>query len=206
MGPNSFVEEARPAGVEKRVEPLQVGRVPDPAGGLLGLGGRLLVVGQEEEGPVARQRPTHRRAELVPPEVGFSAAPIRGVLGGDLVPLAEVVGRAGQLVGTRLGDDVDEPAGRAAELRGSALVHDDQFTDRVLVEGERGTLAAALLAEEGIVEVGAVHDEVVEDAALAVDVQLVAVRPLGNGGSRRQEGQVHKIAAVAGQRVHHLFP
>ena len=90
-----------------------------PPGGLLRLGGRLLVVGQEEEGPVAHQGSAERGAELVPPEVGLSAAPVRGVLGGDLVPLAEVVGGAGQLVGAGLGDDVDEspPSGRTPRGR-----------------------------------------------------------------------------------------
>ena len=205
-GPELVLEEARPARVEEGVQPLQVRRVRDAAGGLLRLGGGLLVVGEEEERPVADERAAEGGPELVPPEIGLPAAAVRGVLGGDLVPLAEVVGGTGQLVGARLGDDVDESAGRAAELRGGALVHDDQFADRVLVEGERRALAAALLAEERVVEVGPVHDEVVEDAPLAVDVQLVAVGPLGDRGAGGQEGQVHEVAAVARHRVHHFLP
>ena len=114
--------------------------------------------------------------------------------------------RAGEVVGPRLGDDADEAARRAAELGGGSLVHDDQLADGVLVERERGALSAALFPEEGIVEVGAVHDEVVEDAALPVDVQFVAVRSLGDGRPGGEERQIHEVAAVARHRIHHLFP
>ena len=205
-GPELVLEEPRPAGAQERVQPLEVRGVRDPADGLLRLGGRLLVVGEEEERPVADERAADGGPELVPPEIGLPAPPVRGVLGRDLVPLAEVVGGAGQFVGARPGDHVDEPPGRAAELGGGALVHDHQLADRVLVEGERRPLAAALLAEERVVEVGPVHDEVVEDAALAVDVQLVAVGSLGDGRAGRQQRQVHEVAAVARHRVHDFLP
>ena len=203
--PEFVIEEARPAGLEECVEPFQVRRVRDPAGRLFGFGGRLLVVGQEEEGPVAREGAAQGGADLVPPEIRFPASPLRGVLGRDLVPLAEVVARAGEVVGARLGDDADEAARRPAELGGGSLVHDDQLADGVLVERERGALSAALFPEEGVVEVGPVHDEVVEDAALSVDVQFVAVRSLGDGRPRGEERQIHEVAAVARHCIHHLF-
>ena len=204
--PEFVIEEARPAGLEECVEPFQVRQVGDPAGRLFGFDGRLLVVGEEEERPVAREGAAQGGADLVPPEIRFPASSFCGVLRRDLVPLAEVVARAGEVVGPRLGDDADEAARRAAELGGGSLVHDDQLADGVLVERERGTLSAALFPEEGVVEVGAVHDEVVEDAALSVDVQFVAVRPLGDGRPGREQRQVHEVAAVARHRIHHLFP
>ena len=204
--PEFVVEQAGPARCQEGVEPLQVRRVRDPPGRLLRFDGRLLVVGQEEERPVAREGASQSRAELAPSEIGFPASSRCGVLRRNLVPLAEVVAGAGEIVGARFGDDVDETTGRPAELRGGSLVHDDQLPDGVLVEGERGTLSAALFPEEGVVEVGAVHDEVVEDAALPVDVQFVAVRSLGDGRPGGEQRQVHEVAAVARHRIHHLFP
>ena len=205
-GPEFVVEQAGPARSQEGVEPLQVRRIGDPPGRLLRFDGRLLVVSQEEERPVAREGASHGRAELAPSEIRFPASSSCGVLRRNLVPLAEVVARAGEIVGARFGDDVDETTGRPAELRGGSLVHDDQLADGVLVEGERGTLSAALFPEEGVVEVGAVHDEVVEDAALAVDVQFVAVRSLGDGRPRGEQRQIHEVAAVAGHRIHDVFP
>ena len=203
--PEFVVEQAGPARCQEGVEPLQVRRIRDPAGRLLRFDGGLLVVGQEEERPVAREGASQSRAELAPSEIGFPASSGCGVLRRNLVPLAEVVAGAGEIVGARFGDDVDETTGRPAELRGGSLVHDDQLPDGVLVEGERGTLSAALFPEEGVVEVGAVHDEVVEDAALSVDVQFVAVRPLGDGRPRGEQRQIHEVAAVARHRIHDVF-
>ena len=199
------VEQPRPARPEKAVQPLQVGRVRDAARRLLGLVGRLLVVGEEEERPVAHERAAQRGARLVAAEVRLPAAPRRRKRRRDRAPLAVVVRRAGQVVGPRLRDHVDEPAGRAAELRGGALAHHHQILDGVLVEGEGGPLPAPLLAEEGVVEVGPVDDEVVEDAALPADVQLVAVRTLRDRRARGQQGQIQVVAAVARQRIDHVL-
>ena len=126
------------------------------------------------------------------------------MLGGDPVPLPERVHRSFQFVRAGLRDHVDEAAGRAAELGRRALVDDHHLLDRVLVESERRALAAPLLAEERVVEVGAVDDEVVEDAALAADVQLIAVGPLGERSARCEQGQVEEVPAVHGQPLDHL--
>ncbi len=204
-GPELVVEQPGPACLQEALEPRQVLRADDAPGLLLGLGGLLLVIGQKEEGAVAHERAAEGGAGLVAAEVGLAAAARRPVGGRDLVPLPEPVGRTVQVVAARLGDHVDEPAGRAAELGRGALVHHHQVLDGVLVEGERGPLAAALLAEEGIVEVGPVDDEVVEDAALAGDVQLVAVRPLRDRRAGRQQRQVQEVAAVAREALDHVL-
>jgi hypothetical protein len=103
------------------------------------------------------------------------------------------------LVRARLRDDVDEAALRAAELRVRAVGDHDHLFDGVEIERERGTLAAALLAEERIVEVGAVDGDVVGDALLSVDRKLVAVRPLHDGHAGRELGELEEVAAVVRQ-------
>ena len=204
-GPELVVEEARPARLQERLEPGQLGRARDAALRLPGLGRRLLVVGEEVERAVAHEGAAEGAACLVAPEVGLAAAALGRVGGRDLVPLPEVVGRPARVVRPRLRDHVDEAPGRAAELGRRALVHHHDLLDRVLVEGERGPLAAPLLAEERVVEVGPVDDDVVEDAALAGDVEDVAVRPLRYRRPRRQQGEVEVVAAVAGEPVYHLL-
>ena len=62
-----------------------------------------------------------------------------------------------QLVGARFGDDVDKAAAGAAEFRVGPLRHHHHFLDRVQVKGEGRALAAALLAEEGVVKISAIH-------------------------------------------------
>ena len=108
--PEFVVEQSRPACLQKALQALQVGRIADSAGRLLGLGGRLLVVGQEEERPVPNERPAQCPAHLIAVKVGPPAAARFRKRGGDLIPLPEVVGGAGQPVGARLGDHVDEAA------------------------------------------------------------------------------------------------
>ncbi len=124
------------------------------------------------------------------------------------VELPEVVHRAVQLVRPGLGDHVDEAAARAAELRvGAVGDHDDLVhgVHGVQVEGEGGTLAAPLLPEKGIVEVGAVHRDVVVDAALAGDGEFLSVGSLDDRDVRGQQRQVEKIAPVVGQPLHRLI-
>ena len=83
-----------------------------------------------------------------------------------------------RLVRARLGDDVDHAAGGAAELGVGAGRDDLELLDRFERDVDGGALAAHLLAEEAVVVVAAVEADVVEDAALAGEVDLVAVRPL----------------------------
>ena len=61
-------------------------------------------------------------------------------------------------------------------------------------------LAADLLAEEAVVVVAAVEADVVEDAALAGERDLVAVRPLHDADARRERQQILELAAEDRQR------
>src|SRR3954452_6513848 len=121
-----------------------------------------------------------------------------GVIGGESVVLAEVVSRAVKLVGARLGDDVDEAAAGPPELRVGAVRDHHEVLNRVQVEGEGRPLAAPLLTEEWIVEVGSVDRDVVVDSSLAPDAELVAVRTLHGGNVWRQGGEVEDVAAIVG--------
>ena len=195
------VEQAGPLRLEEVLQLLELGPVHDVARELLRLVRLLLVVGDEEKGLVAHDRAAEGEAELAASELGLSAPALARVRRGDRIPLAEIVRGARELVRARLRDDVHEASRGAPELRGRPLVHDDDFLDRVLVEGESGSLAAALLAEEGVVEVRPVHGNVVEDPPLSADVEDLAVRTLRDGDARREERVVEEVAAVVGQVV-----
>ena len=80
----------------------------------------------EEERLVLLQRPADR-APLFAVEI-FEARAVRQVARQLLDPL-EVEEAAGQRVRPRLGDDVDDPAGGAAELGGGAGGNDLEFLD-----------------------------------------------------------------------------
>ena len=113
--------------------------------------------------------------------------------------------RPREVVGARAGDDVHESARRTPKLGGGALVHHHHLLYRVLIEREGGSLSAPLFAEKGVVEVGPIDNEVVEDAALAADVELVAVGALRDGDAGGKQGEVEEIAAIRGQAVHDLL-
>ena len=113
--------------------------------------------------------------------------------------------RAGKLIGPRLGNHVDKAPRGAAELGGGTLIDHYEFLDGVLVESECRPLAAALLSEERVVEVRTVDDEVIENASLAADVELVAIRSLGNRGTGREQGHVHEVAAIAREPVDYIL-
>jgi hypothetical protein len=84
--------------------------------------------------------------------------------------LVELKGAAMELIGTRLGDVVNDRAGVAAVL-GAEVVGDDlNFADGVLVAEE------GLGSADGVVVIGlAIEFGIVESAALAVDGVVVAV-------------------------------
>src|SRR5206468_4049281 len=168
---------------------------------LLHLAVDLLVIGDEEERLVPLERPAQREAELVLVEVGLEAlhrAAREAMLrrAGDSVELPEVVERAVEQVGAGLGDHVHESRAGAAELGRRSAGGDHDLLHRIEVEREGRPLAAALLAEEGVVEVGAVHRHVVVDPLLPRDRQLVAVGPLHDRYVGREQGQIEKVAAV----------
>ena len=162
----------------------------------------LLIVGRKEEQPVALDRAAEREPELVLAEIRHVGhRPVTRV-GGEGVVLAEIVQRSAQLVRARLRDHVDEPARGASELGVRAARDHHHLLHRVEVEGERRPLAAALLAEERVVEVGAVHRDVVVNTALSRDSELVPIGALHDGDVGRQQGEVEVVAAVVGQARH----
>ena len=66
------------------------------------------------------------------------------------------------------------------------------------------SLAAALLSEEWIVEVGAVYHDVVVDAALSSDAEYVAVGSLRDRDTRSKKRETQKVAPVVGERGDYL--
>src|SRR6478672_527483 len=129
----------------------------------------LLIVGQKEERPIAYKGAAEGGSELVLGKVRCKsgAAPARkGVarVCRERVVFAEVVRRAMELVGARFGNDVDEAAARTTELGVCPISHHHEVLYGIEIEGESGPLAPALLAEEWIVEVCAIHRDVVVDA------------------------------------------
>src|SRR6266849_4497308 len=105
-------------------------------------------------------------------------------------------------VGTRFGHYVDEAAGTTSELSRRAIRHHLELLDRVQADREGRPLAAALLAEEWVVVVRPVNRNVVVDAFLTVDRNLVAVRTLHDGDSGSERHKAQKVAAVVGQIMH----
>ncbi len=105
-------------------------------------------------------------------------------------------------IGAGLRDHVDDAAGAAAELRVRAASRDLEFLYRFQRDVNRGALAAHLLAEESVVVVAAIQADVIENAALAVDIDFVAVRPLRDTHSGRQCQQIFKLAAEHRRRRH----
>ena len=199
------VEQPRPLRLQVVVQLLQLGGVTHVAGELLRLLALLLVVREEKEGLVPDDRAAERESELMSRQVRLAAAPGGRELGDEAVELAEIVGGPFELVRSRLRDHGHEAAGGPAELGRGALAHDNELLDRILVEGEGRTLTSPLLSEEGVVEVGAVHHDVVEDAPLAADVQHFAVGPLSDLDAGRQKRVVQVVAAVVRQSVDHFL-
>ena len=76
-----------------------------------------------------------------------------------------------------------------------------ELLDRVERDVDRRALAAHLLAEEPVVVVAAVEADVVEDAALAGEGDLVAVGPLHDADARRERQQVLELAAQDRRRL-----
>ena len=102
------------------------------------------------------------------------------------------------VVGAGLGDDVDDAAAGAAELGVGTAGHDLEFLDGFERDIDGSALAAGLLAEEAVVVIAAIERDVVEDAALAVDVDLVAVGALHDADAGRKREQIFELAAEHG--------
>ncbi len=154
----------------------------------------VLLRGHEEVGPVGGDRPPDGAAELVLLIVQRAA---EGVGRGQAAVAVEIEELAVDRVRARLGHDVDEAGGRAADAGGGAGAHHLELLDRGLGEEEDPFVAAALVALQGIVEVGAVDGDVGVDRALAGDDEAGAVRFLDD--RRREQDEVGEVPAPRGQ-------
>src|SRR5207245_4905320 len=103
-------------------------------------------------------------------------------------------------VGSGFRDDVDDASGAAAELRVGAARRDLEFLDSFQRDVNRGALASHLFAEESVVVVATVEADVVGDAPLPVDIDLVAVRTLSTADAGGQCEQVCEFAPGCGRR------
>ena len=157
----------------------------------------------EKEDLVGLERTAQRETGL---EFGEVRLRLRGAVGAlrrgrQRVVFVDEVGGALEVVGARFGDDGHKTGGGAAEFGRRAVGDDDEFLHGVEVEGEGRALTAALLTEEGVVEVGTVDRNVVLDTLLTVDRKFVAVRTLNDRHTRGELGQLEEVAAVVGDAV-----
>ena len=154
---------------------------------------------EEVEHPVALDRPPQRSAELLAMEIGRRRA-VRSVSGQSLQTL-EMEHAAVQVIGSRLGDDVDDAPGGAAELRVGAAGHDLEFLHRLQRDVDGRALSAQLLAEEAIVVVAAVEADVVVHAALSAERNLVAIGALHDAHPGSEREQIFELPAEDGRRA-----
>ena len=132
----------------------------------------------EKKHLVLDDRPADRSAKLVAAKV-LERFAIRGSRGQRFS--AEIFETASvDLIRPGLGNDVDNSPGRPTEFRVCSTCDNLKFLDRVERNVNCSTLSAELLAEEAVVVVAAVEANVIEHAALTVEIDLVAVRTLRN--------------------------
>ena len=159
--------------------------------------------GEEVERLVLRQRTADRAAELFAMEIGERLAVRR--LRREPFEALMMEQRARHLVRARLGDDVDDAAGGAAEFGAGAGGDHLKFLDRFQRDVDGRALPADLLAEEAVAVVAAVEADAVEDAALTRERDLVAVRPLHHADARSERQQILELAAEDRRRFDGLL-
>ncbi len=157
----------------------------------------------EEEEFVFDERAAETAAKLV------AAKTIEGLAirsGGSERFRAEVLKKCAVIhIGAGLRDDVDDTTGAAAELCVGAARGDLKFLDGFQCDVNGRALAAHLLTEESVIVVAAIEADVVEDAALAVDVDFVAVRTLRNTDAGSERKQIFELAAENRSRSDRYF-
>src|ERR1700674_4989639 len=136
------------------------------------------LAGGEKEKLVLDERAAEAAAELVAAKILQRLA----VRGGRGQRFGAKVFKAGAVDGVGAGFryDVDYATRTAAELRVGAAGRDLKLLHGFQGDIDRRALASHLLAEESVIVVASIEADVVEDAALPVDVDLVAVRSLGD--------------------------
>src|SRR6266404_4868026 len=110
-----------------------------------------------------------------------------------------------QLVGAGLGDHVHNATAGAAKFRAGARGDHLELLHRVKADVHGSALSAGLLTEEAVVVVTAVQADVVKDAALPVEIDLVAVRSLRDADARCKGQQVLKLSAQNGSICNRTF-
>ena len=154
----------------------------------------FVLVGNEEVHPVEHERSTQRAARLLvlvrKHAVQDSILRVHGVM--PEVPAAAP--REG--VGARLGDRVDDHPGRPALRRVEPVRHHLELLDGVAAEARLLVVAAGVVVARDLLSI---------DVGLAIPLAVldVATRFVA-AGTRRQQCQVHPVAAVDRQFGHLL--
>ena len=168
------------------------------------------LVAEEEEGAVARERSAERAAELVAVEVGLVVG-VEEVARVERVVAVELVDAAVELVGARLGQDVDLPARVAAELGAVGVRLDPELANRLHAERRAGGAAGRAVGE--VVLQRAVEQVHVRARILTVDAHAEPVRDdraavaMRKGQhARLQQREVGVVAAVERQLLDRVGP
>src|SRR6266853_2681348 len=106
------------------------------------------------------------------------------------------------VIRSRLSDDVNYSSCRASEFSVSAACHHLELFHRIQCDVDRGALTAFLLSKESVVVVATVQADVIKNAALTVEIDLVTVRALRDADARGQSKQVFKLAAEHRRRAY----
>ena len=138
--------------------------------------------GEEIEGFVCLDWTANRSTELLAME--FLELRAVGESAGERLEPLKMKHTAVRLVRPGLADDVDDPTGRPSELGRRAARDDLKFLHRVERDIDGRALTADLFTEKPIVEIAAIQTDVVEDAALAGERDLVAVSALNDADAR----------------------
>jgi hypothetical protein len=149
--------------------------------------------GGKEKKLVLNERTSETAAELIAAEI-LERLSIRS--GCRQRFRAEVFEKSAmEIVGPGFGDDVDDTASATSEFGVGPARGDLEFLHGFQSDVNGRALAAHLFAKETVVVVPAVEADVVEDAALSVDIDFVAVRTLRNADAGSQSEQVFKLTA-----------
>ena len=146
---------------------------------------------------------THRSAKLVAAKIleWFAIRSCRCKrFGAEVFKTAPV-----DIIRSGLSNDVDNAACRPTKFGVGPAGDYLKFLDRIESDVNCSALSAELLAEEAVVVVTPIEAYVIEHAALAVEVDLVSIRPLGNCHTGCQCQQIFKLAPKDWRRADREF-